>query len=84
MSQEHKQPPSEEERLVQFVEANKSAEYILDAHNNTMCRTTPEGQLKCIQLNLEQKEMFSLIQKLDFFCQLSSDPNKTHMICQKF
>ncbi|KAK9720542.1 hypothetical protein K7432_004086 [Basidiobolus ranarum] len=74
---------NQEQRLEKFVKQNESAEYLLDDKSNELCRTLPDGKQNCLKLSLDQKEMFSMMQKLNFFCTLPLEPEKTHIICKR-
>ncbi|KDN52474.1 hypothetical protein K437DRAFT_254256 [Tilletiaria anomala UBC 951] len=41
------------------------------------------GQMDCVDIALEAKDLFATMQQLNFFCQLPQDPSKTHIICEK-
>ncbi|KAK9761843.1 hypothetical protein K7432_012952 [Basidiobolus ranarum] len=81
--QQIEETKAQEQRLEKFVRQNESAEYILDDKTNELCRTLSDGRQNCLKLSLDQKEMFSMMQKLNFFCTLPLEPEKTHIICKK-
>ncbi|KAM3582083.1 hypothetical protein VKS41_005513 [Umbelopsis sp. WA50703] len=82
MAEEQKQSENEIQRLDQFVQQAPAAYYNIDQDKQRICRQLPNGQEKCVELNLEATQMFSQMQKLGFFCALPMDPKKTHMECK--
>ncbi|KAJ1911352.1 hypothetical protein IWQ60_010180 [Tieghemiomyces parasiticus] len=69
--------------LTAFVKEEPNLDYTVDAKSDLVCRNLPNGQRSCIKVHLDQKEMFSVMQKLDFFCSLPIDPTQTYLECRK-
>ncbi|KAJ1954960.1 hypothetical protein IWQ62_005637 [Dispira parvispora] len=81
------QPSNDQSRATQaltdFVKEDPNSLYTLDGQGGLVCRTTANGRRDCLRVKLDQKSMFTLMQKLDFFCTLPIDPEHTHLECKK-
>lgn len=53
MAEEQKQSENELQRLDQFVQQSPAAYYNIDQDKQRICRQLPNGQEKCVELNLE-------------------------------
>ncbi|KAJ1983006.1 hypothetical protein H4R33_004928 [Dimargaris cristalligena] len=60
-------PPAATQTLEQFVTEQPQCVYIVDAKSDLVCRNLPDGRRSCVRVDLTQKEMFEVMQKLDFF-----------------
>ena len=70
--------------LENFVREDDSAKYIIDP-KNVICRKKDNvDKVSCVKLNeLDEKEIFSHMQKLGFYCALAQDPNQFGIECKK-
>ncbi|RIA87674.1 hypothetical protein C1645_776745 [Glomus cerebriforme] len=70
--------------LEKFVREDDSANYVIDP-KNVICRKNDNSdKVSCVKLNeLDEKEIFSQMQKLGFFCALAQDPNQFGIECKK-
>lgn len=59
-----------------------SATYTLDGERtktvSELCKRLPNGGLSCLKLDIASRELFAIMQKLDYFCTLPQDPSKTY------
>lgn len=53
MAEEQKQSENEIQRLDKFVQQSPAAYYNIDQDKQRICRQLPNGQEKCVELNLE-------------------------------
>ncbi|CAB4406202.1 unnamed protein product [Rhizophagus irregularis] len=70
--------------LENFVREDDSAKYVIDP-KNVVCRKNDNAdKVSCLKLNeLDEKEIFSQMQKLGFYCALAQDPNNIGLECNK-
>ncbi|KAJ1972037.1 hypothetical protein H4R35_004898 [Dimargaris xerosporica] len=69
--------------MYKFIQEDPNREYTVDAKAQQVCRQLPNGNRSCIRVALDQKAMFEVMQKLDFFCTLPMDPEKTYLECRR-
>ncbi|KAJ1979913.1 hypothetical protein H4R34_002655 [Dimargaris verticillata] len=69
--------------MYKFIQEDPNREYTVDANAQQVCRQLPNGNQSCIRVALDQKAMFEVMQKLDFFCTLPIDPEKTYLECKR-
>src|ERR1043166_3551069 len=70
--------------LENFVREDDSAKYVIEP-KNVICRKDEKAdKVSCVKLNeLDEKDIFSQMQKLGFYCALSQDPYQSGMECKK-
>jgi hypothetical protein len=70
--------------LEKFVREDDSAKYVIDPKNVVCRRNDKADKVSCLKLKeLDEKEIFSQMQKLGFYCALTQDPNRIEMECNK-
>ncbi|KXN72417.1 hypothetical protein CONCODRAFT_77786 [Conidiobolus coronatus NRRL 28638] len=86
MNQDNKD--SVKQKIEKFVNQAPEANYIIDDDQLAICRARAAGEDRasnepCVHLGVSQKEMFTAMQDLGFYCALPSDPTETYFKCQK-
>ncbi|KAM0787249.1 hypothetical protein ACM66B_006485 [Microbotryomycetes sp. NB124-2] len=81
--------PEEAAPVTHFVAQAPNSTYSLNEPQGKgvavvdVCRTAGPGDKTCVQIHQEVTQVFAVMQRLGFFCQLPIDPTHTEIECLK-